>query len=265
MFFFLSKTLDLLATPIAWTLLLGLAGLLVSWRWPLRKVLARSLIGGGLFVLYVFSLAPICNRLQWMLEDDAASTYSPEATWDAVILLGGMVELLVTRHDGPISYNDSVERLHVTYELLRSGQAKVAILSGGTVVNDSLSEARALARQLRSWGIAEEQLIVEDQARNTHENAVFSKAIVEERGFKSVLLVTSAFHMTRSKECFNAVGLHVDTLPVDRRVYDSKRARLNLMPRAAYLEQSTSALRELLGRVVYRARGYAKAEEAGSL
>ena len=37
------------------------------------------------------------------------------------------------------------------------------------------------------------------------------------RGFEKVLVVTSAFHMRRARECFNKVGIPFDTLAVDFR------------------------------------------------
>jgi hypothetical protein len=60
--------------------------------------------------------------------------------------------------------------------------------------------------------------------------------------------------MLRAEECFRAVGLQVDTLPVD---YRTARTR-SVFPRAKHLADTEAALRELGGRVVYRALGYAE-------
>ena len=77
------------------------------------------------------------------------------------------------------------------------------------------------------------------------------------RGFHTVLIVTSAFHMPRAHGCFRAVGLEVDTLPVDFRSFAAPY-RGEWIPRAKHLEESTEAIREWFGRFIYRVRGYSK-------
>jgi uncharacterized SAM-binding protein YcdF (DUF218 family) len=72
-----------------------------------------------------------------------------------------------------------------------------------------------------------------------------------------VLVVTSAFHMPRAYGCFRAVGLDVDTLPVDFRSYKGPYSS-ELVPRAEHLAHSTTALREWFGRVIYRVRGFSR-------
>ncbi|MBX5481018.1 MAG: YdcF family protein [Myxococcaceae bacterium] len=258
MFFVFSKTLDLLVTPLAWAILFSLGTAVIALRWPhgRRWLVALPLLSA--LILLVFSLAPVANALERAVEDDAPNTFRPSETYDAVILLGGMVELYVTDPKGPPSFADATERLLATFDLLRQNRARFVIITGGAAEGDSLTEASVLGRQLIEWGISPDRIVLEEQARNTYENAVYSKRIVDAHGWKKVLIVTSAFHMRRAKECFNAVGLPVDTFPVDRRVYDSSRAPLNLLPRASNLNESSDALRELFGRVVYRVRGYAK-------
>ncbi len=143
--------------------------------------------------------------------------------------------------------------------MLRKGKARYAIVSGGAAdaSRTEVIEARAIADQLLEWGIEPDRVIVEDHARNTYENAVDSSAIVRARGFRSVLIVTSAFHMPRAYSCFRAVDLEVDTLPVDFRSYGSPY-RGEFIPRAKHLEESSEALREWFGRGIYKLRGYAK-------
>ena len=70
--------------------------------------------------------------------------------------------------------------------------------------------------------------------------------------------MTSAFHMDRAAGCFRAEGMTFDTLPVDYRTYDPARFSGSWLPRADRLADSTAALREYVGRIVYRAEGYAK-------
>jgi uncharacterized SAM-binding protein YcdF (DUF218 family) len=260
LFFVLSKLLDVALSPLTWAIVLCLLGAIaVLQKSPRRGMRAAPLAAAC--VLYVFSIEPVSNALARRLEAPAVPTARANVTYDAVILLGGLVDS-ATGAFGQRSYNDNVERLLVTFDLLRAGRAKFAILSGGPVEPEAgeASEARVLAAQLSDWGIAKEQLVVEDRARNTRENAVESARIVRDRGWTKVLVVTSAFHMPRALECFNAVGLQVDTLPVDRRALDLTHRTVSYLPRSGALNQSTNALRELAGRLIYRMQGYGASE-----
>ena len=79
---------------------------------------------------------------------------------------------------------------------------------------------------------------------------------MKERGWRSLLLVTSAAHLPRALDCFRKVGLTPDALPVDYRAGGARAG--GWLPRASALSKSTDVLRELAGRVVYRVAGYAE-------
>jgi len=255
MFYLLSKILDVLLTPLAWSVALIAAGALSprpSWS---RR--ATSL--AGLAILLVFSLEPVSNALIRSLESPPLRSVRSEVTYDVVILLGGVGDDRVEATWGERAFNDNNERLLETFDLLRSGKAKNAIVSGGVPSPDrtAMVEARVLVDQLAAWGVESDRLVVEAHARNTHENAVDSAAIVRARGWTRVLVVTSAYHMKRAYGCFRAEGLDVDTLPVDFRSY-GPAYRGELIPRATHLKQSTEAIREWAGRWTYEIRGYAR-------
>ncbi|MBX3211573.1 MAG: YdcF family protein [Labilithrix sp.] len=262
MFFFLSKLLDVLLGPYTW----GLALLLLAlpWRRPRRRSSwRRRRIAGaaGLLVLLVFSLEPVANGMLYRLEHATTSTYRPETTYDAVVLLGGVSDERVVAETGQPSYNDNVERLVATHRLLADGHARFAIVSGAAESPELAEhgEARVLGRQLVAWGVDPSRVVLEEAARNTRENAVFSQRIAKERGFETVLVVTSAFHMRRSIECFEAVGMKVDTLAVDFRAHGGAFAGSpSWLPRAGYLADSTRTIREAAGLYIYRLQGYAR-------
>lgn len=262
MFFVLSKLLDIAFSPLAWAM--ACFALAIPWRTQrrLRHWKRRRAFGiVGLVILYFFSVEPVSNAMFYRLEHSTTSTYRPDVTYDAVVLLGGVSDERVVYEMSQPAYNENVERLVATHRVLADGHAKVAIISGAAMHPDLIAagEARVLAKQIVDWGVDESRVIIEEQARNTYENALFSKKIAEERGFKNVLIITSAFHMRRSVECFEAVGMNVDSLMVDYRAHSSKSPGSDsFLPRAASLGESTSVLREVFGLWVYRARGYAK-------
>lgn len=254
MFFLASKTLDLLLDPWWWGALPLALGTLAMLR--SRRRLGGVLLSSGILILVVASLPVVANSAWHSLEADAISTARPDVTYDVVVLLGGTVSALGSSAD-EVSWGDNVERVTVTFDLLRTGRARSVIVSGGALREGIPTEAEFLARQLETWGIEKERIIVEPEARNTSENAQRSKALIDERGFRSVLIVTSAFHMPRSLGCFRAVGIEPDTLPVDFRMR-APEADGHWFPRAEYLADVSQVVHERVGRLVYRLTGKAR-------
>lgn len=259
MFFYLSKRLDVLLSPYTWGLILVLLAL--PWRrrslrtWKRKRALGIA----GVALLFVFSLQPVSEALMRAVER-VPTTYRPDVVYDAVILLGGVTDELVESQTGQPAYNDNVERLIETFRLLREGHAKIVIVSGAAMdpALERWGEARVLADQLVAWGIEADRVVLEPKARNTRENAVYSAELVRQRGAKTVLVVTSAFHIPRALDTFRAVDLPVDVLPVDYRAPPRGGREIELLPRAGELALSARASRELLGRVVYRVVGFGK-------
>lgn len=259
MFYLLSKSLDLLVSPIIWVIaLVAIALAMIARRSPRRGRIALCLLG-AIAVLVASANPTLADRLWLSIEDDAPTTYDDAQAYDAVILLGGVLPSGVTEPARP-SYNDNVERLLVTYDLLRYGHARSVIVTGGSTIGNAtyLSEASALAAQLEKWGIEKDRIFVDDVSLNTRQNAVQSARIARAHGLSKLILVTSAFHMPRALGCFRAVDLAVDTLPVDYRVVPADLRPTDLAPRTGALDRTGDALRELLGRGVYSVLGYAK-------
>lgn len=258
MFFVLSKILDVFLSPYTWAL--AFLVLAIPWRRPRRDSSwkRRRLFGVlALGVLLVFSIEPVSNTLLYRLEHAAPPTYRPDVTYDAIVLLGGIGDEVVASETGQPAYNDNVERLTAAHRLLAEGRARYVIVTGAVERPERAEwgEAKVLARQLEAWGIDRGRILLEEQARNTHENAIHSERIARERGFDKVLVITSAFHMPRAEECFAAVGMKVDTFVVD---YRAHRVAGSVFPRVIYLAESSKILRETSGLWIYRLRGYAK-------
>ncbi len=253
MFLTLSKILDVIFLgPLSWALGLLLLSLLLR-----RRRAAPWLVGAAVVVLYAFSLDPVAQALVRYAESGARRTYRPDRVYDAVVVLGGYSEPGASRRQGALEFDEGVDRLLAGWELVRDGHARFVLLSGGNVDArpGDVAESEWAGAKLRAWGVPADRIVVEPRSRNTRENAVESARIVRERGWGTLLLVTSAFHMPRALATFRAVGLDPDTLPVDWKADDARGLRW--LPGAGALRRSTETLRELAGRVVYRWMGYA--------
>jgi uncharacterized SAM-binding protein YcdF (DUF218 family) len=253
-FLFLSKLLDWLVAPLSWALLLLVAAILLRGRGRLAGGLAAL----GVAVLVVFSTYPVSDGIMRAAERGARSTFREDVVYDAVVVLGGMVDDAASRASGETELRGEVDRLLRGFELVRAGRARHVVVAAGLVAPQpgDVPEGARLAAKLAAWGIPEDRIVAETASRNTRENALEVSRLAAARGWRTLLVVTSAAHLPRAQGCFRAVGLEPDVLPVDFRGGDGHGR--GFLPRAGALAKSTDALRELAGRAVYRIAGYTR-------
>ena len=111
-----------------------------------------------------------------------------------------------------------------------------------------------------NYGIPRESILISKNAKNTYEEAIAINQILKpflNSDKRKVILVTSAFHMTRAKKIFEEQNFQVIPFPVDFRTYDfSGNKTLYLLfgfiPNAHNLADSSLAIREIMGRIIYR-------------
>ena len=104
---------------------------------------------------------------------------------------------------------------------------------------------------LVSIGVPAKDIFTEERARDTWENAVFTKKLCDERGYKRPLIVTSAYHMRRAMWSFKKAGFE-GAVPYPTAYKSSRRARFHytdLLPRD--FGPLSLALHEYLGLVFY--------------
>lgn len=251
--FFLSKTLDVALSPLSWVLAAMIAAMFVE-----KKRVRVGILCAGAGLLYLFSTDLVANALFRAVERPLRTTEKKDVVYDVVVVLGGLEDELVFEETGEHGYNDNVERLLSTYDLLRTSRAKRALLSGGRAKpTPGPSEAQLLRDKLVDWGVDPARLLVEGESRNTWENAVFSKRLLDAQAERpeKVLLVTSAFHMKRAEGAFVKAGLVCDTKAVDVRTHETVWQLGAVLPRTNALLTSSAAMHEWFGRRVYALRG----------
>jgi len=252
-FVVLSKVLDILVEPLAWGLLLGVVALL--WRRGGRRRAALAVV--ALALPGLAAVGRVADGLQRLAEAGAVRTYRPDATYDAAVVLSGMVSSGATSASGEVELTAAADRIVRAFELFRGGRVRTLVLVGGEPFprEGEPSEPELLRDRLVAWGVPADRILVETRSRNTRENAIEAARLLAAQGLRSVVLVTSAAHAPRALGCFRAVGLTPDLLPVDHRAGGPEGGWL---PRAASLERSADALRELAGRAVYFLRGWTR-------
>lgn len=119
---------------------------------------------------------------------------------DVAVVMGNKVEL-----NGEPSLRLK-SRLDKTYELYDKGYFQYVITTGGIGV-EGFDEAKVMKDYLIKLGMPSERIIVDSEGYNTYRTAKNTKAIMENKGFDSVMIISQYFHISRSKLIFSKVGI----------------------------------------------------------
>ena len=101
------------------------------------------------------------------------------------------------------------DRLDKALDYLKDHPEVVVVVSGGQGENEPTSEAQGMADYLADHGFARENIILETQSHNTHQNLTYSARHLEERGADikaGVVIVSNGFHLTRAKMLAGRAG-----------------------------------------------------------
>jgi len=217
-------------------LLLGLA-VLNLWRAP-RYNISRSAGVTFWYLLAVVSCMPVAAHfaLDNLESHHAPLELLPEDTEVIVILSGGAYRINHVRIREQLDAS-TIYRCLEGARLFRQNPTIPILLTGGKVSANEPGEAYAQVMRefLISIGIPDEQIIVEDLARSTYENAVYSAKILQERDIRRIVLVTEATHMMRAEMCFSMQDLNVTTASCRYRAarYQGRWQEFVPRPRAA--------------------------------
>ncbi|MEM3433661.1 MAG: YdcF family protein [Candidatus Methanomethyliaceae archaeon] len=172
-------------------------------------------------------------------------------------MLGGVLDLPRSEPER-LEFEASADRFVQALHLARRFPNALLVFSGGSsdLFDQTKREASFLKAEAMAWGIPEKQIYVEDRARNTYENAVEAKRILEERGGGHLVAVTTACHLRRALGCMRKVGIEAIPYPVDFRSHPRYWRPFDIIPQVEELESSTLAIREYVGILMYRLQGY---------
>ena len=253
--FLLSKLLPLLVLPLGVALLLLLWGVLRGVRWPAIAALA---------LLWIMA-TPLVGEALWRWlerphQRQSAAVVIAAARPQAVVVLGG------GRHAAPgparISEWMDADRffggLEAYQQLRHQGQRPRLIFTGGWWPTQPHlpPEGEVLRQRALALGLPAADLASTGRVRNTAEEARVVAA--ELPPGSTLVLVTSAFHMARARRLFERQGLRVLPFPVDFQARGTWAGHtlldpLQWIPSADGLHHSSRALREVIGRSLYRA------------
>ncbi|BDD09160.1 hypothetical protein FUAX_15920 [Fulvitalea axinellae] len=225
----------------------------------LRKRAKTRNICLGLAVvwLFVFGNTPIYEAAQkwWQVPQTEFSKLEPH---QVAVVLGG----------GGLAPNQSLEsvvqkecarsRFVVPLLLHSQGKAENLLITAGSFKKSKGQEARDLKKFYETAGIAPSRIFLDEQAVNTHQNALYSKEILDKKfPQERPLLVTNAFHMRRALATFKKAGIDCDPYASDYLHGNNEHRDFmdSIMPSPKVLDEWNRLFKEMIGYIAYKVTG----------
>ncbi|MBI3134772.1 MAG: YdcF family protein [Bacteroidetes bacterium] len=246
--------MEFLTHPFYWIVIL----FLISWftkRERLKKWTFRTGIG---FLVFFTNTVLFCEFAR-LWEPDGKKMEELEH-YDVAIVLGGMAE-----YDSSLdrlSMRRGSDRIWQAIHLYHLGKVDKLLLSGanGDLIDKGLQEAVQFKEVLIDNGIPACDILVDSVSKNTYENAVESKKIIDQfPELQRILLITSALHMNRAEACFIKAGFeNMTTFTTDHYTGRERGYRFDqwLIPNESVLSDWSKLIHEWLGYLTYSIMGY---------
>jgi len=213
-----------------------------------RPKVARWLLGVFVAGVLVLSTHLVHSFLIRQVELPSEPSRFGEA--QAIVILSGGRRLVYDENGAILDSfvaGFSLERVQAGARIAKKTGLPV-LVSSGTPDGKLPTEAEAIRRVLsEDFGVEAKWL--EDRSRNTVENAEFTAAMLRPKNIRKVILVTSAFHMRRSKMLFERFGMEVIPLAVNPIPVPPEFDFRSLIPNAPALLGSYYAFNEMGGYV----------------
>jgi uncharacterized SAM-binding protein YcdF (DUF218 family) len=254
MFFFLSKVLTFFFSPLVWFFVL------IIWAKKTEIAGRRKRLQIISFtMLYLCSNSFVVDEIARAWEPETPDYYMMDTKYDVAIVLGGIGR--IDERQNRFDFQYSADRLFQTLELYHKGRVKQILFSGGSgsIRFPEHKEGVYVKKYLNSIKIPDSSLIMETNSKNTYENAIFSKKILDSLHFNgSILLVTSAYHIPRSMAVFKKAGFTNLTPYCTNRISGPRRFDWDhcLIPNADALFTLQYFIHEWIGYAAYKVKGY---------
>ncbi|MBS9338149.1 YdcF family protein [Fructobacillus sp. M2-14] len=174
--------------------------------WPNSKILTYMQNTYSLLMLYV-----VFWVLTFLTSYVLTKVVHPKYDKDYAIVLGsGLIDgkivspLLGSRIQAAIDFQKK--------QMEKSGKALKIIMSGGQGGDEKLPEGVAMKQYALDKGVSEDDILVDDQSKNTYQNMLYSKQVIEEAGLnpQAGIFTTNDYHVFRAAGFARAVGLNID-------------------------------------------------------
>jgi uncharacterized SAM-binding protein YcdF (DUF218 family) len=253
--FFISKIVALFSQPLHWVVAMLVLALIKAAEAPKT---ARLFTNGALVLLLAIGWVSIPDLFIRPMEQRYAEM-SPDADlqgFDGIVVLGGAMQAgyIAMDHNQPL-LTDAAGRMTAAVAIAQKYPSMPIVFTGGEgdFFGTGPSEAQRASHFFTTMHLTGSRIVLEDQSRNTYENAVFTAQLAGINKHNRWLLVTSAWHMPRAMATFEKAGWNVTAYPVDFRTgNNTPLTRYSLVMGADHWQL---VLRETIGLAAYRLLG----------
>lgn len=235
------------------SILLALSLILRNQKWK------RKFFIFGLALLLLFTNEFIANELikEWEIAPTPFKSIGKHYKYG--ILLSGVTRSAMEPSDR-VYFQRGADRVTHSLQLYKLGIIEKILVSGGSgqLIDSDHREADQIASALIMMGVNPNDIVTENKSRNTHESSIEVKSMLgKEVTPEDCLLVTSAFHMRRSRACFAKVGWPVDTFSTDFLSHKRKfTLDILIVPKIDGLWMWNTMIKEWVGCAAYWVAGY---------
>lgn len=253
MFFILSKLLNFLISPFNWLIIFVVISLLSKNAKRKKKFAIISICW------FVFFTNPFIIHQLTLGWQQPKKLLAQNESYSTGIVLAGFISFNYKEKQG--YYGQASDRFIQALRLYKLGHIKKILITGGSgsLWNQQYKEADFVKEQLLEFGIPPQDIIAENQSKNTFENAVNTKKILDSLQLpQPYLLITSALHMKRSLQVFTHAGIKCVAYPAHFMAIDNPPTVASvLMPSAGAFTGWDLLLKEVVGLMVYKITGKA--------
>ena len=253
--FYIAKVINYLLEPLyilSFFLIILIFLLLFTNSKKLTIFFAKFL----LILFLFFGYTPLSNFLLNKIEDFIKPSKYPVQQLTGVIILGGSFDLeLESKERNEVLLNSAAERLTKALEIYKKNPRLLILFSGASnkIKPIGWRESDMAKKFFLEQGVRVDNLIFENQSRNTFENISYSKDIIKNnKGTWG--LITSASHMPRSYFGFKKQGLILEPIIADYRTGTSSIFWINFDIKKG-LENWNIILHEVVGIFYYKITG----------
>lgn len=260
MFYFVSKLLKGFLFPLTWVLGLLLLALILKDKKFKKSRRVIVTIAIGLFL--IFTDRPLLQYAQYFSTKEYITQKDPSKYYPVAVIMGGFGCMNVENNQLNTTF-DRGPRLFEPVRLQHQGiVGRILITGDATVSSDKEGNSNYddFKAYLSQYGILDSNILAEQKARNTRENATLSITILDSLGFtpSDCLLVTSATHMKRSLGAFAAEGWELDGYAVNIYPKPGKHKLTDFWPSYRVLIDWEEMINEWGGNIAYKMAGYKK-------
>ncbi len=245
--YFLSKLVIFLINPSLWFTIL------LIWI----AVAKRRLVKRRLIKITILLAILLTNKFLHKLTVNSWQPQQPTLQQPAEVgvLLSGMVGF---DKEGNGFFFEASDRYIQALSLYNQGLIKKILISGGdgSFIQKQPKEADFIKEMLLKNKVPLEDIIIDNQSRNTYENAMYTKKLCDSLQIaQPLILITSAIHMPRSQSLFKKVGLATIAYPANYANIDSKTSWNDFVPDLGLVNKWHDLFKEWVGIFSYKIMG----------